>query len=71
MKFGLIKLISPKTIDNVVNIQSFGNGLYDIDDHNIDHPIIAIVSKSPTFLQCTRIKYYEKIIAIDFPLQFC
>ena len=27
--------------DDVVNIQSFGDGLFDIDDHRIDHPSIA------------------------------
>jgi hypothetical protein len=27
--------------DNVVNIQSFGKGLFDIDDHHIEHPIIT------------------------------
>jgi hypothetical protein len=27
--------------DNVVNSQSFGNGLFDTDDHQTDHPIIA------------------------------
>jgi hypothetical protein len=34
-------LDSYKCFDNVVKIQSFGNDLFDIDDHKIDHPILT------------------------------
>ena len=32
-----------------MNIQSFGNGLFDINDHQVDHPIIANSKKMPNF----------------------
>ena len=34
---------------NIVNIQSFGNGLFNIDDHHISHPIIANSKQIPVF----------------------
>jgi hypothetical protein len=40
-RFGPIELTSQFFIYNIVNIQSFGIGLLDIDDHRIDHPIIT------------------------------
>ena len=32
-RFGLVELTSHEKMDSVVNIQSFGNGLFDVDDH--------------------------------------
>ena len=40
-RFGLIKLTPLSKSDYVINNQSFGNGLFNIDDHRIDHPIIT------------------------------
>ena len=28
-------------LDNIIEIQSFGNDSFDIDDHKIDHPIFT------------------------------
>jgi hypothetical protein len=39
----------PMFFYNIVNIQSFGIGLLDIDDHHIDHPIITNNKEMPDF----------------------
>ena len=60
--------------NNVVNIQSFGNGHFGKDDHQIHHPIIAInianIKQMPDFPLMHSLKTLQKRTDVVFPLRF-
>jgi hypothetical protein len=68
-RFGLVELTPLEKIDSVVNIQSLGKGIFDVDDHEIDDLIITNKKHMSDFLQCISRKHCEKRNTIVFPLQ--